>query len=431
MLQEFSVFPAISSSPMLTQEENALLTQTGPGTPMGDLLRRYWQPVATAAEMEDRWTKRVRVMSEDLVLFKDRTGKLGLIGEACPHRRASMAYGIPTAQGIRCPYHGWMYDGAGRCLEQPNEPEGSNFKDKITIPAYPVQVLAGLVFAYMGPLPAPIITKLDGYVAEPAIRLIAKAVIPCNWLQIEENSADPIHSEWLHGKFAEFVEEQKGLRLPFSARHLKIAFDEKPYGIIKRRLKEGQSEDCSDWRVGHPLVFPNILAVGSADKVWKTYEFQIRVPEDDTRTTHFWFTAFVPAEGTEVPAELMEKAYSFEVPLDTEEYDTAEFQDVMAWSTQGGIADRSLEHLGTTDRGITMFRNMLKRELKKIESGEDPILVNRDPAKDVPLDLPLETDKSHYSDGFAAMLPRRHWRYAGITDQLLAAFANARQRVGV
>ena len=102
---------------MLTKEENALLTQTGRGTPMGDLLRRYWQPVAAASEMEEKWTKRVRIMGEDLILFKDRTGKLGLIEEACPHRRASLAYGIPTEDGIRCPYHGWKFDGAGRCLD--------------------------------------------------------------------------------------------------------------------------------------------------------------------------------------------------------------------------------------------------------------------------------------------------------------------------
>jgi len=418
---------------MLSQEENELLTQTGPGTPMGDLLRRYWQPVSAAVEMEDRWTKRVRIMGEDLVLFKDRTGRLGLIAEACPHRRASLAYGIPTADGIRCPYHGWMFDGAGRCLEQPNEPEGSSFKDKVTTAGYPVQVLAGLVFAYLGPLPAPLITKLDGYVAEPAIRLLARTVIPCNWLQIQENSADPVHSEWLHGHFAEFVDEQysERVRLPFTDHHIKIAFDEKPYGIIKRRLKAGQPEDCSDWTVGHPLVFPNILAVGSADKNWHVYEFQIRVPEDDTHTTHWWFTAFVPTDPSAIEPELLRKERFFEVPIDTEILDTAEFQDIMAWSTQGGVADRTQEHLGTTDRGITLFRNMLRRELKKIEAGEDPILVNRDPAKDVALDLPLETDKSHYSNGFAQILPRRHWRYAGIDQQLLAAFGIKKEKAVV
>jgi 5,5'-dehydrodivanillate O-demethylase oxygenase subunit len=418
---------------MLTGEENALLTQTGRGTPMGDLLRRYWQPVAAASELETKWTKRVRVMGEELVLFKDRTGKLGLIEERCPHRGASLAYGIPAEDGIRCPYHGWKFDGTGRCLDQPNEPEGSSFKDKVSIAGYPVQELAGLIFAYLGPLPAPLITKLDGYVADPAIRLIASAVIPCNWLQIQENSVDPIHSEWLHGHFAEFVEEQRGndVKWAFSAHHKAIAFDEKPYGIIKRRLKEGQSEDCSDWRIGHPLVFPNILAVGSCDKAWKTYEFQIRVPQDDTHTMHWWFTAFEPAADVDVDPDLLAKPRYFEVPLDTGDYTTAEFQDVLAWTTQGGVCDRRAEHLGSTDRGVTMFRNMLRRELKKIENGEDPMLVNRDPALDVPLDLPIETDKAHYSEGFASLLPRRHWRYAGIDAQLLAAFSRAREAVGV
>ena len=414
---------------MLAQEENELLTQTGPGTPMGDLLRRYWQPVAAASDMDDRWTMRVRIMSEDLVLFKDRSGKLGLIGEQCPHRRASMAYGIPTAEGIRCPYHGWKFDGTGRCLEQPNEPEGSNFKDKVSLPGYPVQVMAGLVFAYLGPLPAPLITKLDGYVADPAIRLIGKAVIPCNWLQIQENSVDPVHSEWLHGHFAEFVRESEGWRVPFTGHHLKIAFDEKPYGIIKRRLKEGQTEDCSDWTIGHPLVFPNILALGSADKIMHVYEFQIRVPQDDTNTTHWWFTAFVPAPGVDIDPKLTEHAYSYDVPYDESDLRSPESQDIMAWQTQGGIADRGLEHLGSTDRGITMFRAMLKRELKKVADGEDPMLVNRDPAQDVAIELPLETDKQHYSDGFAKRLARRNWTYAGIDKELLATFEAASRRV--
>src|ERR1700733_2506479 len=140
---------------MLTAEENERLTRVGPGTPTGNLLRRYWHPVAGAAEMAGRWTKRVRILGEDLVLFKDRTGKLGLIGEFCPHRRASLAYGIPTDDGIRCAYHGWKFAADGRCLEQPNEPEGSVFRDKINHPGYPVQELGGMVFAYLGPLPAP------------------------------------------------------------------------------------------------------------------------------------------------------------------------------------------------------------------------------------------------------------------------------------
>jgi 5,5'-dehydrodivanillate O-demethylase oxygenase subunit len=414
---------------MLTQEENELLTRTGPGTPMGDLMRRYWHPVATAAEMQQRWTKRIRIMGEDLVLFRDRRGTLGLIAEACPHRRASLAYGIPQTDGLRCPYHGWKFDGTGACLDQPNEPEGSSFKDKITTAAYPVQNVAGLILAYLGPLPAPLPVRLDGFVAEPAIRMIGSAVVPCNWLQIMENSADPIHSEWLHGHFLEFVENE-GRSYGFSRHHLKIAFDEVPYGIIKRRLKEGQSEDCSDWRVGHPLVFPNTLAVGSADKSWHTYEFQIRVPRDDVSTNHFWFTAFVPPDGVEVPKHLLDTVAVYDVPPGgdgTYDFILADHQDIMAWTTQGAVVDRGLEHLGSTDRGITMYRRMLLRELKKVQNGEDPMLVVRDPDRDAVLDLPLEHDKAHYSEGFEDLVRRRSWRFSPIAAELIALFRSVRK----
>ena len=410
---------------MLTKEENELLTRVGPGTPMGDLLRRYWQPVCAAAEMADRWTKRVRLFGEDLVLFKDRLGRLGLIAEACPHRRASLAYGIPTEAGIRCPYHGWMYDGSGRCIDQPNEPEGSTFKDKIKTSGYPVTVLGGMLFAYMGPLPAPAITRLDGYVAEPAIRMVGSAVIPCNWLQIMENSVDPIHSEWLHGHFQEFIEEKAGVKYTFSRRHLKIAFDEVPYGIVKRRLKEGQREDCDDWTVGHPLIFPNVLAVGTADASWRTYEFQTRVPVDDENTLHIWYTAYVPPQGADVSRELLGRVHYFDVPAGGEgryELDMTDHQDVMAWATQGPIVDRTAEHLGAGDRGLTIYRRMLLRELKNVQAGKDPMGVLRDPGQDAVLDLALERDKAHFADGFESYFRRRHWRYSPIAKDLVALF---------
>jgi 5,5'-dehydrodivanillate O-demethylase oxygenase subunit len=417
---------------MLTADENELLARVGAGTPMGNLLRRYWHPIAARAEMEERWTKRVRIMGEDLVLFRNRTGGLGLIGEACPHRRASLAYGIPTAEGIRCPYHGWMFDAMGQCLEQPNEPEGGTlrqaqgrpFKDKVQHTGYPVAELGGLVFAYLGPLPAPLLPRLDGYVVDPAIRIVGSAVIPCNWLQIMENTVDPVHSEWLHGHFQEFMQGD-GSREIFVKRHLKIAFDEVPYGIIKRRLKEGQAEDCSDWRVGHPLVFPNILALGNAQGTWRTYEFQIRVPIDDTSTLHLWYTAFKPPAGARIPTHLLEKTYVHEVPVGvdgTYQFDMSDDQDVMAWTTQGGIADRTLEHLGTTDRGITLYRRMLLRELRKVAAGEDPMLTVRDAAQDTTLELPAEHDKAHFAAGFEAIVKRRSWRYSPIADEIVAAF---------
>ncbi len=124
---------------MITAEENELLTRVGPGTRMGNLLRRYWQPVAGKAEMAERWTMRVRILGEDLVVFKTRQGRFGLIAERCPHRAASLAYGIPTDEGIRCPYHGWHFDGAGVCLDQPNESERNAVRGSKATAGYPVQ----------------------------------------------------------------------------------------------------------------------------------------------------------------------------------------------------------------------------------------------------------------------------------------------------
>jgi 5,5'-dehydrodivanillate O-demethylase len=287
-----------------------------------------------------------------------------------------------------------------------------------------------MLFAYLGPLPAPLLTRLDGYVVEPAIRMIGRAIIPCNWLQIMENSVDPVHSEWLHGHFAEFVEEQQTgspVRYSFSRRHKQIAFDEVAYGIIKRRLKEGQSEDCDDWRIGHPLIFPNVLAVGTADASWRTYEFQTRVPVDDTHTLHLWYTAYVPPAGADVPAHLLDRVHTFEVPPGGEsgyELDMTDHQDVMAWATQGEIVDRRAEHLGAGDRGVTQYRRMLLREMKNVQEGRDPMGIVRDPQADAVLDLPLERDKAHFSDGFESYFRRRHWRYAPIAGELVALFGD-------
>jgi len=412
---------------MLTAEENELLTRIGPGTRMGALLRRYWQPVAAVAEMDERWTKRVRLLGEDLVLFKDRGGRFGLIAEACPHRRASLAYGIPTADGIRCPYHGWQFDGAGRCLEQPNEPESSNFKDKVSTSAYPVETLGGLLWAYLGPLPAPLIPRIDGFVVEPAVRILGRAVIPCNWLQIMENSVDAVHTEWLHGKLYEFVREKEGIKVAFGRHHLKIGFDESPIGITKRRVLEGHDEEHDDWKIGHPLIFPNTLANGNAGANWREYRFQIRVPVDDTHTQHYWYHAFSPPPGAQPSRHLLDKVHVYEVPFLDErgEYilDSVHAQDIMAWVTQGPIADRTREALAVTDRGLTLFRRMLLRELAQIEAGHDPKMTFRDPAENMTIDVPVERTKTHRNEGFENLFRRHETRFSTVAEDIVGLFA--------
>jgi 5,5'-dehydrodivanillate O-demethylase len=415
---------------VVTAEENELLTRIGPGTRMGALMRRYWQPIGTAGEMREKWTKRIRILGEDLVLFRNRGGSFGLIAEKCPHRNASFAYGIPTEDGIRCPYHGWKFDASGSCIDQPNEPDGSTFAGKTKTTAYPVEELGGLLWAYMGPLPAPLIPRLDGLVAEGTIRILGSAVIPCNWLQIMENSLDAVHTEWLHGHFFEFVKEAEGLKVSFTQKHKKIGFDEFEHGIVKRRVLEGHSEEDDDWKIGHPVIFPNALAIGNASPQWHEYRFQFRVPIDDTHTQHYWFGAFVLPNGAQAPAHLLDRVHEYETPIFQPNgdfmLDSIHGQDIMAWVTQGPIADRSRESLGSTDKGITTYRRMLLRELKRIEEGHDPKNVIRDPAQNGTIVLPLEGHKAQRADGFEALFRRHQVRYSPIADEILDVLRAAR-----
>lgn len=387
---------------MISKENNERLTQVGPGTPMGNLLRRYWHPVAATSELKEV-TKKVRILGEDLVLYRDLSGNLGLIEEQCPHRRASMAYGIPEENGLRCPYHGWLFDNTGQCLEQPAEPAESTFKDRICMKSYPVQELGGLIFSYMGPLPAPLLPNFDLFVEENAVKQIGIAVIPCNYLQCMENSVDPTHTEWLHGVYMDYVMRTKnGQKLGqrgFLRHHVKIGFDVFDYGIIKRRLLEGQSEDSEDWTVGHPVVFPTMLKVGSQGR----YSFQIRVPIDDTTTRHYWYIVLKPSADLDIEIPKQDYIPSYDFPFKDEngEYmvDYVDAQDIMCWVTQGAIADRSNEALGTSDKGVILFRQLIQENIKKVENGEDPLGTVRDPAKNVRIDLPQEEKKAHADGG--------------------------------
>src|SRR6266581_232399 len=185
---------------MLTKEENERLTKVGPGTPGGELLRRYWHPIAVAQELTDEQpTRFVRILGEDLVLFRDRRGQVGLIQDHCAHRGASLLYGRVEERGISCAYHGWLYDTAGNCLETPAEPADSKFYLTVKIKAYPVQKWLGLYWTYMGPMPAPPITKFDVWARKDGThRVSVQPRLDCNWFQAMEKSVDPAHLPILH-----------------------------------------------------------------------------------------------------------------------------------------------------------------------------------------------------------------------------------------
>ena len=261
---------------MLSEARNRLLTEVGPGTQMGALLRRYWQPIAAVSELADGATKPVRLLGEDLVLYKDLSGCYGLLDRHCPHRSADLSYGIVEVCGLRCSYHGWRFDETGTCREQPFEdidaPE-VRFRDRIRIQAYRVQAKAGLIWAYLGPDPAPLLPNWEPFTWANGFVQIVFSVVPCNWFQCQENSIDPVHFEWMHDNWGRRLEGHDGA---YSPRHLKLAFDEFEYGLVYRRVREDSDETSPLWTVGRVCLWPNALFTGN--------HFEWRVPIDDTST---------------------------------------------------------------------------------------------------------------------------------------------------
>ena len=372
---------------MLTKEENEMLTRVGPGTPGGELLRRYWLPISVAQELtEEKPTKFVRALGENLVLFRDKNGRVGLLDDRCSHRGASLCYGRVEERGISCAYHGWLYDVQGNCLETPPEPAESKFPQTVKHKAYPVQQFIGLYWAYLGPQPAPLIPQYDIYARKDGRRKIfVQPQLDCNWFQAMENSVDPAHLQILHQETALDAGRRKPVNTTrgFTDDVESFEFIEVPMGIIKKRkYKNGVVDE-------HPVMFPNILRQFNGA--------QIRVPIDDTHTMIF-IVRFMPTEdgslveNDEPPVEYVKP---YKNPPDAIHPHTrfrlneVQAQDHMAWETQGPIADRTRERLATSDRGVVMLREMMQREIAKVQRGLDPKGVIRDPADNGVIDTHL------------------------------------------
>jgi 5,5'-dehydrodivanillate O-demethylase oxygenase subunit len=376
---------------MLSKEENERLTRVGPVTPCGNLLRRYWQPVAIASELTaEKPKQRVKIMGEELVIFRDEQGNYGCVAEHCAHRGVSLYYGFVEDCGIRCAYHGWKYATAdGQCLEQPFEPAGSTYKDRIRQRAYPVQKLAGLLFVYMGPEPAPLLPRWDVLVREDGVRRIEiRTPLDCNWLQAEENTADTTHTYYLHGHMM----KTKGIRdggyyyRPIERYDWSVC----EWGIEKKCYYGGENPEEE---IRPPLLFPNLLRIPTQQD--ETIHW--RVPIDDTRTNIITVLFRPSPDGRRVEQPEDPPVTYFDDCLTPDgEYDLTTFytQDRMAWETQGPLYDRSEEHLGATDRGIVMFRKLLAEQIKIVEDGGDPIALVRDPAKNQIIEFHSSSNRS-------------------------------------
>jgi 5,5'-dehydrodivanillate O-demethylase len=354
---------------VLSHEENEMLTRVGMGTPGGEMLRRYWQPIAAAAELtDDKPLMKLRILGEDLVLFRGTDGTYGLVGEQCPHRFASLAYGRVEENCIRCPYHGWKFDAQGQCAEMPAEPNSTAFAATKVHKAYPVEMLGGMLFAYMGPGPVPALPRWDVLAWEYGRRWIRKfVVLNCNWLQAMENSVDPSHLYWLHGSSAHLAKVMDH----YAEQHDFIPFE---YGIMKRRTTQaGKAKGKVDQ---HPLLFPNILrhVAKTKDGLRRRHNLQCRIPMDDTHT-QIIICNFEPdpdveaLTGADVPLE----HFNFRDGKGGFRMDEVPAQDAMAWETQGPIMDRTRERLGSADKGLVAYRRMVKEQIEVVQKGGTPL----------------------------------------------------------
>ena len=368
---------------MLTKEENESLTRVGPGTPAGEMLRRYWLPIAFVNELRGRPLRR-RILGEDLVLFRDEQNRLGLLALRCSHRGTSLEFGHLEDGGLRCCYHGWLYDVEGKVLEMPGEPADSTFGHRVRQPAYKAQELGGVVFAYLGPEPASLLPRFDVLVREDGVRARRARTVNCNFFQMIENSVDQNHLRWLHRTGSTPTWDDGEINPQ--------AFE---YGILNtytRRVADGR-------RYAHVnfFVMPVMNKTGNVEE-GHPGEHQAsssgevmrwRVPIDDTHTMHFT-VEFGPIVNGKPVAKIMKDdseqglveskpgVYKWDESIN---WFARGDQDRVAQESQGPIYDRTTEHLGYTDRGVILLRRLYKESIEAVQKGLDPLGVVRDPGK--------------------------------------------------
>ena len=376
---------------MLSPGMNDRIARVAPGTPCGELMRRYWIPFFPAAKLDEDPVQKVRLLGEDLTLYRDKQGRLGLIGERCLHRAVDMQWGIPDDDGLRCPYHGWMYDQTGQCIDTPLEAADSTFKQRLKLTGYPVQELGGLIFAYMGPQPAPLLPPWDLFVWPNTIRQIGISVLNCNWLQCQENTGDPTHTIYLHGYLYKYTLEKMGAwdriaelgdRFMRDDRGIKgLYVNPTQYGMEKGVIFSKELGADRDYVSRHStVIFPFYTHTSEAGS--PNSQFQIRVPIDDTHTYHIDYSCYSAPQGVEAPKQ--ESVPYYEVPIWDENgkpiLDTVLNGDMIGWWSQGPLVDRSKEKLGRTDTPIIFMRRQIDQQIKIVEGGGDPMNVWRDPA---------------------------------------------------
>lgn len=391
---------------MISQKLNDTLTLTGPGTDAGQVMRHYWQPAALVDELPlSRPVVPVRLLGEDLVLFKDDQGELGLIGRACPHRGADLCFGRLEDNGLRCPFHGWQFDKNGQCLEQPGEPVGSTMHQRVKNTAYPVVEKNGIIFAYLGPGDPPPMPNFDCFRAPDTHVFAFKGKWDCNWLQAMEVGIDPAHASFLHrflqdedpadGYGKQFRDKAADSDMPMTQLlrdypRPDITVEQTEYGmrlIALRHLEGGKTHI----RVTNS-IFPCAISIPMSREMIIT---QWHVPIDDHSC--YWYSMFTSFD-TPVNKKVMReqrlkehrlpdyapiKNASNNYGYSADEQNTTTYtgmgmdinvHDQWAVESMGRIQDRTREHLGKTDVGISLYRRMLKAAIDSVKDGSNDAL---------------------------------------------------------
>jgi len=385
---------------MLSQQDNERLTRVGPGTPMGNLFRRYWFPALLSEELPeaDCPPVRVRLLGEDLVAFRDTNGDVGIVDAYCPHRRAPMFFGRNEECGLRCVYHGWKFDKSGNCVDMPSEPPDSQFKTKVKIAAYPAWEGGGMVWIYMGPpelQPPPPDHEL---VRAPANhRFVSKMFEDCNFLQALEGGIDPTHATILHNvKIGDRSFLNKYDELVAS-----LDIETTDYGLTYAGIR---AHDEFDWIRVYHLILPSFHMRGSVAGLFQkpgqipTINGHIWIPIDDYRSWVFSFTysadpsrpisqEHIRTEETRLgrgdntgPGYMPVRNRANDYLIDRQQQKTSSMTGIMGVNTQdyalqegmGAICDRSQEHVGTTDRAIILLRKVLLDAVAANEKGGTP-----------------------------------------------------------
>ena len=383
---------------MLSREDNELLTQVGPGTPMGEYIRRFWVPIALASDLAvpDGDPQRLRILGEDLVLFRDSDGRIGLLDEHCPHRLASLYFGRNEQCGIRCIYHGWKFDVAGACVDMPNEPATSNFKHKVKAKAYPTRERGGFIWAYMGPPER--LADFPGFewLDLPSThRYVSRWQTDCNFVQAMEGEMDTSHVGFLHSRIDQLAEDKMQLTGAFfhEDRAPKFHVERTPYGMVAagRRDVEG---DKSFWRMNQFLLpfysmIPPVPGNALMTRAW--------VPRDG-ETSWVACVTFRPDRplgneeiarwqagvnthrdvipGTTQPRAHRGNDYLQDRKLQrTQSFsgiDGVRNQDACVTESQGAIVDRTREHLGQADTAVIQMRKAMMEGARAMMAGSEP-----------------------------------------------------------